>query len=62
MRGADAWDVLMPRTDGGVAAQASGVALVLLLTIPLARRWRLVTLWVGVALLVAGLFALRAVH
>ena len=63
MRGSGAGsDLLMPRTDRGVLAQVATVTLVLLMALPWARRWRVMTLWAGSALLVAGVFAVRAVH
>ena len=55
-------EVLLPRTDAGVLAQAVGaVALFAVLLLP-ARRAQLLPLWLGSAVFLAGLFALRASH
>lgn len=55
-------DLLLPRTDGGVLGQAAVVTAVLVLLLRPARRAALTQLWIGSAMLVAGLFMLRAAH
>jgi len=55
-------DLLLPRTDAGVAFQAVVLAVVLLLLLRPARRAGLLQLWVGVLTLTAGLFVLRGGH
>ena len=55
-------ELLLPRTDAGVAVQAVVVAAVLLLLLRPARRAGLLQLWVGVLALTAGLFVLRGAH
>lgn len=55
-------ELLLPRTDAGVLAQAVVVLLVLLGLWWPARRAQLLPLWLGGAVFLAGLFALRASH
>lgn len=56
-------DLLLPATDGGVYAQAVGLAVVTVLALVLVRRNRdLVVFVVGVAVFIAALMALRTVH
>lgn len=55
-------EVLLPRTDGGVLAQAVAAALAFLLLLRPARRAALLQLWTGGAVFTAGLFVLRGVH
>jgi hypothetical protein len=55
-------DLLPPRTDAGVAAQAVVVAFVFALLLVPARRLQLMQLWTGGLVFTAGLFMLRANH
>ncbi len=55
-------ELLLPRTDAGVAAQAGVLTVAFLLLAPLARRRRLLVLWSGTLLVTAGVFGLRALH
>ncbi len=55
-------ELLLPRTDAGVLAQAAVVTVAFVLLIRWARRVALLQLWVGGAMFTAGLFMLRAVH
>ncbi len=55
-------ELLLPRTDAGVLAQAVVVSLVGALLLRPARRAGLMQLWVGGAVFAAGLFMLRAAH
>lgn len=56
-------DLLLPATDGGVYAQAVGLAVVTVLALVLVRRNRdLVVFVVGVAVFTAALMALRTLH
>lgn len=55
-------ELLLPRTDAGVVAQAVVVAALFVLLIRPARRAALLQLWAGGAMFTAGLFMLRAVH
>lgn len=57
------YDLLLPRTDAGVAVQVA--VLVLLVTVGIAKTWHapdLRRLVVGAGMFVLGLMALRAVH
>ena len=56
------FELLLPRTDAGVLAQAAVVTVAFVLLIRWARRVALLQLWVGGAMFTAGLFMLRAVH
>lgn len=51
-------ELLLPRTDGGVLAQA----LVLVALLRPATHAGLLQLWIGGSLFLAGLFVLRASH
>jgi hypothetical protein len=56
-------DVVLPRTDAGVAFQVVLVVALMLVTVVLVRRERsLVTFSVGVGLVVLGLMGVRALH
>jgi hypothetical protein len=55
-------DLLLPRTDAGVLAQAVVVIAVLALLLRPALQARLLPLWLGSGMFIAGLFALRASH
>ena len=56
-------DILLPRTDGGVAFQAAIVFPLFGLAIVASHRWRdLQLLVIGLALCTAGLFGVRALH
>ena len=55
-------ELLLPRTDAGVAVQAGVVIGVLLLVLVPARRAGLLSLWLGCAMFAAGLFVLRGAH
>jgi hypothetical protein len=55
-------ELLLPRTDAGVLAQAVIVLAVLGVLLRPALRARVFVLWVGSAMFLAGLFALRASH
>ena len=55
-------ELLLPRTDAGVAVQAAVVMVVLLLLLVPARRAGVLALWLGSAMFVAGLFVLRGAH
>lgn len=56
-------NLLLPSTDGGVLAQAITAGVVFVVALVAFRRWptaRLVS--VGAALVIAGVFGLRALH
>jgi hypothetical protein len=55
-------ELLLPRTDAGVLAQAAGVAVLFAVLLWPARRAQVLQLWSGAAVFTAGLFVLRAVH
>lgn len=55
-------ELLLPRTDAGVAVQAFVLLVVLGLMFRPARRLGLLQLWAGVAVFTAGLFVLRGAH
>ena len=55
-------ELLLPRTDAGVLFQAVVVGVLFLLLLRPARRADLLQLWVGSAVLMVGLFALRGAH
>ena len=55
-------ELLLPRTDAGVLAQAVGVLVIGAALLRPARRAQLLPLWLGSLVFVAGLFALRASH
>ncbi len=55
-------ELLLPRTDAGVLAQAIVVGVVFALLLRPARRAELVQLWLGALVFTAGLFVLRAAH
>lgn len=55
-------ELLLPRTDAGVLAQAAAVAVLFALAWRPARRAEVLQLWSGAAVFTAGLFMLRAVH
>lgn len=55
-------ELLLPRTDAGVVAQAAVVALLFGILARPARRAGLLQLWAGALMLVAGLFVLRGAH
>ncbi len=55
-------ELLLPRTDAGVLAQALVVLAVLAVLLRPALRARVFVLWLGSAMFIAGLFALRASH
>jgi hypothetical protein len=55
-------ELLLPRTDAGVVAQAVVVAVVFALLLWPARRAALLQLWAGGLMFTAGLFMLRAMH
>lgn len=56
-------DLLYPSTDAGVAAQVVGVVVVTAIVATLVRRERsLVMLTIGAAMVVLGLFGVRALH
>ena len=55
-------EVLLPRTDAGVAAQAAVLAVVFAVLLVPARRLGVVQLWAGLAVFTAGLFVLRGAH
>lgn len=55
-------ELLLPRTDAGVLAQAAAVAVHFALAWRPARRAEVLQLWSGAAVFTAGLFMLCAVH
>jgi hypothetical protein len=55
-------ELLLPRTDGGVLVQAAAVVVAFALVLRPAAQRGLLTLWLGVAVFVAGLFVLRGSH
>lgn len=56
-------DLLLPATDGGVYAQAIGLAVITVLALVLVRRNRDVVVFVvGVAVFTGALMALRTLH
>lgn len=55
-------ELLLPRTDAGVLAQAIVAVAVFALLLRPARRAALMQLWVGGAAFTLGLFMLRASH
>lgn len=56
-------DLLYPATDAGVAAQVVGVVVVAAVMATLVRRERsLVMFTLGAAMVVLGLFGVRALH
>lgn len=55
-------DLLLPRTDAGVAAQAVVLSVVFALLFRRARRSGLLQLWAGGLVFTAGLFVLRGAH
>ena len=55
-------ELLLPRTDAGVAVQAAIVSVVFGLLFRPARRSGLLQLWAGVAVFTAGVFVLRGAH
>lgn len=55
-------ELLLPRTDAGVLAQAVVLAVIFGLLVRPARRVGLLPLWSGSLTLVAGLFVLRGAH
>ena len=55
-------ELLLPRTDAGVAVQAVVLSVVFGLLFRPARRSGLLQLWAGVAVFTAGLFVLRGAH
>lgn len=55
-------ELLLPRTDAGVLAQAVVVAVLFALLAWPARKAQLLQLWLGGLMFTAGLFMLRAVH
>lgn len=55
-------ELLLPRTDAGVAVQAVVLLVVFALLARPARRLGLLQLWAGVLMLTAGLFVLRGAH
>jgi len=55
-------DLLLPRTDAGVAVQAVVMTGVFAVLYRPARRVGVVQLWAGMALFIAGLFVLRGAH
>ena len=55
-------ELLLPRTDAGVLAQAAVVCVVFALLLRPAVRARLLQLWLGSLTFTAGLFMLRALH
>ncbi len=55
-------ELLLPRTDAGVAVQAVVLAGLFAVLYRPARRLGVVQLWAGVAVLTAGLFVLRGAH
>jgi hypothetical protein len=55
-------ELLLPRTDAGVAVQAVVLSAVFALLLRPARRVGLLQLWAGVAVFTAGLFVLRGAH
>ena len=56
-------DLLLPATDGGVYAQAIGLAVITILALVVVRRNRDVVVFVlGVAVFTGALMALRTLH
>lgn len=55
-------DLLLPRTDAGVAVQAIVLSLVFAVLFRSARRNALLQLWAGLLVFTAGLFVLRGAH
>jgi hypothetical protein len=55
-------ELLLPRTDAGVAAQAAVVLVVFALLLRPARSLGVLQLWFGGLAFTAGLFMLRAAH
>ena len=55
-------DLLLPRTDAGVAVQAVVLTVVFALLFRPARRLGVVQLWAGILVFTAGLFVLRGAH
>jgi hypothetical protein len=55
-------DVLLPRTDAGVAVQAVIAVVVFAVLLLPAHRAGVLQLWVGCLTFTAGLFVLRGVH
>lgn len=55
-------ELLLPRTDAGVAVQAVVLSTLFAALYRPARRVGVVQLWVGVAVFTAGLFILRGAH
>ncbi len=55
-------DLLLPRTDAGVAAQALVLTVVFGLLYRRARRSGLLQLWAGAVVFTAGVFVLRGAH
>jgi len=56
-------EIILPRTDAGVLAQALGAALVFVITLVLVRRQpELRLLVLGIATMTAAGFGLRALH
>lgn len=55
-------ELLLPRTDAGVAVQAVVLAVLFGLLYRPARRAGLLQLWGGIAVFTAGLFVLRGAH
>lgn len=55
-------ELLLPRTDAGVAVQVAVLAVVFALLLLPARRLGLTQLWAGAAVFTAGLLVLRAAH
>ena len=56
-------DILLPETDGGAASQFLVLILITVLALVMTRRNRdLRILILGIAVLLAGLLAVRAIH
>lgn len=55
-------ELLLPRTDAGVLAQAVVLSVVFALLLRPARRAGVLQLWLGAVVFTTGLFALRAAH
>ena len=55
-------ELLLPRTDAGVLAQAVVLAVVFALLLRPARRAAVFQLWLGGLVFMTGLFMLRAAH
>ena len=55
-------ELLLPRTDAGVAVQAVVLSLVFAALFRCARRNALLQLWAGLLVFTAGLFVLRGAH